>query len=348
MLEDFSTMKSLERWYTWSIFFEWSTTSRYPCPNIRTGWMVHSWLIRSITHTRRQHTWGVQVLPTTEDLYLPLHLLLIWSMSYYNFMDRDDWGPKICQALPQNKVSQNLPKHETAAQTHHMNPRYSAFPKFPGLWEMVELQQKWTLPEALKGKLEKCRPWWYSPTASNTPHASSPACFRGVSLHGLIPQLRKIKKFQKLNPDLAGLVHKELRVLFRSKSWFQCLAELFLRMKPSWPHRPIASSFKPKHTGRLPCLHWATNCPFHLGKPMESLCYDDPMLHQLANSSTPVPRTCCLQWSSHVAPPKEMPRKFSKVSKHCFKKNMQFGWKKGLFKMLWIYSIYMCIYVVIF
>lgn len=132
MLEDFSTMKSLERWYTWSIFFEWSTTSRYPCPNIRTGWMVHSWLIRSITHTRRQHTWGVQVLPTTEDLYLPLHLLLIWSMSYYNFMDRDDWGPKICQALPQNKVSRNLPKNETAAQTHHMNRAIQHFPSSPG------------------------------------------------------------------------------------------------------------------------------------------------------------------------------------------------------------------------
>ena len=228
-----------------------------------------------------------------------------------------------------------------------MNPRYSAFPKFPGLWEMVELQQKWPLPEALKGKLEKCRPWWYSPTASNTPHASSPACIRGVSLHGLIPQLRKIKKFQKLNPDLAGLVHKNLRLLFRSKSWFQCLAELFLRMKPSWPHRPIASSFKPKHTGRLPCLHWATNCPFHLGKP--GLCYDDPMLHQLDNSSTPVPRTCCLQWSSHVVPPKEMPRKFSKVSKHCFKKNMQFGWKKVC--LIWyeyiLYNKYIYVHIYI-
>ena len=335
MLEDFSTMKSLERWYTWSIFFEWSTTSRYPCPNIWTGWMVHSWLIRSITHTRRQHTWGVQVLPTTEDLYLPLHLLLIRSMSYYNFMDRDDWGPKICQALPQNKVSQILPKHETAAQTHHMNPRYSAFPKFPGLWEMVELQQKGPLPEALKA-------WEMQALMVQPCSFKYPSCFEPCLLpwclspwpHSTASENQKVSK---VKPWPCRVGSQKFAASFPVKIVISVSGRTFLRMKPSWPHRPIASSFKPKHTGRLPCLHWATNCPFHLGKP--GLCYDDPMLHQLDNSSTPVPRTCCLQWSSHVVPPKEMPRKFSKVSKHCFKKNMQFGWKKGLLNMIWIYTI---------
>ena len=111
------------------------------------------------------------------------------------------------------------------------------FPSSPGFGRWSSYSKK---GRCLKHwKLEKCRPWWYSPAASNTPHASSPACFLGVSLHGLIPQLRKIKKFQKLNPDLAGLVHKNLRLLFRSKSWFQCLAELFWE----WNHLdPIAPS----------------------------------------------------------------------------------------------------------